>query len=354
MAETQLETRSPLMQELGNYLPEIDLLKTETTETKETTADETGTTTEEAEAGSGGAGESDASAAESQEDAAGEEEETEEADATADAAAGSKEWPESARKRVDKLTAKLREAEEREADRQAQLEDVRRELDALKTGETRKDAVAGAEPGTSQSPLGDVWSEEDLMHKADAALNWKRWAVEHPDGGTLKLGDGKEKEFSFEEVRQILINADRLLSVEIPKRREFLSKTGAIERGLRAEFPEMFDEKSPGWKGMMDALAALPELKSRPDGLGLALMMSLGLGEMQKLREAKKSKVDLKAKGAAESVPRKPQIAPRPVTPVGGPSAPAKKPDNKDKALAEVLASGGDADALEKYFSTGG
>jgi hypothetical protein len=346
MAEENKESISPLMHELANYLPEIDLLQTQTSSQALPPDPAAPATTEE-----------EATEAEEVEDIDAEEAEEQEAEeATQDAKdTATKEWPESARKRVDKLTAKLREAEESGEATKSELEQMRQELADLKTGKTK--VQSPAQSGAASNPMEDVWSETDLMAKADGALNWKRWAVENPDGGTMNL-DGKDREFGPEEVRAILLNADRLLSVEIPRRREFLAKTGAIEQGLRSEFPEMFDEKSAGWKGMMDALATLPELKARPDGMGLAMMLSLGLGEMQRLR-AEKGKPDTTSKtaaaaGAVQSKAKpKAQIAPTPVKPSGGPSAPAGKPDTKNAALAEVFASGGDAEALEKYFTGG-
>jgi hypothetical protein len=340
MAEENQESLSPLMHELANYLPDIDLLQTQTSNQAQPPDTAAPATTGE-------------EVTETEEVEETETEDAEEQEPEQDAA--SKQWPESARKRVDKLTAKLRDAEESGEATKSELEQMRQELTDLKSGQTKAQSPASSK--TPSNPMEDVWSEADLMTKADGALNWKRWAVENPDGGIMNL-DGKEREFGPEEAQAILLNADRLLSVEIPRRRQFLAKTGAIEQGLRSEFPEMFDEKSAGWQGMMDALATLPELKTRVDGMGLAMMLSLGLGEMQRQR-AEKGKPDTTSKtaaaaGAVQSKAKpKAQIAPTPVKPSGGPSAPAGKPDTKNAALAEVFASGGDAEALEKYFTGG-
>jgi ElaB/YqjD/DUF883 family membrane-anchored ribosome-binding protein len=337
------ETRSPLMVELAEFLPEIDLLQTQTPGGEPPENTETETVPEDL----------------PNEEETTETEEVEETQEEEQQAPMSKEWPESARKRVDKLTAKLRETEEllkqKSDEAEAEVQKLREKLTATDGGAKAPQPETPAGGG----PLAEVWSESDLMEKAYGALNWKRWAVENPDGGTLKVGD-EEREFSPDDVRQVLINADRLLAVEIPKRREFLQKTQAIESHLRNEFPQMFEEGSEGWKGMMDALATLPELKSRTDGMGLALMLSLGLKEMQRLRTEKgsadavsgKSKA-MAAAGAVDPGKKKLPVAPTPVNPVGGPASPAKKPDNKERAVSDLIATGGDLDALEKYFTGG-
>ena len=253
-----------------------------------------------------------------------------------------KDWPDSARKRVDKLTAKLREAEAKAA-----------ELEAKATGAANQQTEQnpnGNAPATTGGPLDDVWQTEDLTGKAQSALAWKQWAIENPDGGTLKLGD-QEREYSEEDVKRILINSDRLLNVEIPQRWQFLSKAAQYESGLRGEFPEFFQEDSEEWKGILGAFQELPVLKQRPDGTGLAMMLALGLKEFARLRESKKSKVTTKAK-----VPvNKPKLAPRPVEPAAAASAPGPKSGKiakQPKSLDAILASGGDVDSLESFFTT--
>jgi hypothetical protein len=336
------ETRSPLMVELGEFLPEMDLLQDETKAKAESSAEVVAeAATEETETAE--------TVADVVTEEVVEEEQEEEAKQKE-----RQEWPESAKRRVDKITAKLREAEEaleaKDAEAKAEVERLRQELE--KTPKTD-----GPEPAARNAgPLDEVWSEKDLLEKADSALNWKRWAIENPDGGTLKVGDS-EKEFTAEEVQRIQMNADRLLSVQIPKRREFLSKAASVEGKLRQDFPEMFDEKSEGWQGMMEALATVPELKTRPDGLGVALMMSLGLKEMQRLRagktEKKQSVQTMTKAGPASAGAAAKKLAPKPVEPAGGPTGPVKKPDNKGASLEALIESGGDPEAMTRYFTGG-
>jgi hypothetical protein len=207
-----------------------------------------------------------------------------------------------------------------------------------RTTKTEKPQATNAE-----DVLEEVWDEATLMEKADAALNWKRWAIEHPDGGTLKIGE-KEQEYSYEQVKRILLNADRMLSVDIPKRRQFLQAAMAEEAGLRQVAPEAFDNKSETWKGIVEVLAGLPELKRKPEGLKLAYALSLGLREIKSRGE----------RGAVKKEPAKVQtkLAPKLPEPKGSPKpGPAAAKRSKQPSMTELLETGGDVDSLTKFFT---
>jgi hypothetical protein len=101
------------------------------------------------------------------------------------------------------------------------------------------------------------------------------------------------------------------------------------------------------------AFQELPVLKVRPDGTGFALMLSLGLKEMARLREAKKSKGNAKAE--AKPAVKKPALAPKPVNPAAAVSAPgpkASRANAKPSSIDDVVSQGGDVDALEKFFTS--
>jgi hypothetical protein len=250
----------------------------------------------------------------------------------------SKDWPESARKRVDKLTAKLREAEAKA-----------QELEAKVGNKPEPTQRTEAAPATSGSILEEVWDTDTLMAKTQSALAWKQWAIENPEGGLLKLGDS-EKEYTEEDVKRILVNSDRLLNVDIPKRRDFLGKAAQYENGLRTEFPDFFKPDSETWKGIVGAFSEIPSLKARPDGIGLAIMMSLGLQEFAKLKGGKKAASTVATKPKAKTA-----LAPRPVEPAAAASAPGPKSGRtakRSKSLDDIISQGGDVDALETFFTS--
>jgi hypothetical protein len=334
--ELQQPGTTPLSEILADIIPEASIFEEErkATEATEEQQSQPAETEEESEDVEESAADEEAEESESPDDEEdGEEPEQKQI----------KEWPESAQKRVDKLTAKLREAEAKAQELQAKIESA---------GQPEKKADQPDAQATTGDTLADVWDGEALTARAQSALNWKQWALENPDGGTLTI-DGKEREYSDTDVKRILVNADKLLTVDIPKRREFLFKASQYEGGLRTEFPEFFQTESEEWKGIVGAFQELPALKVRPDGTGLALMLSLGLKEMARLREAKKSKGSAKAE--AKPAVKKTALAPKPVNPAAAVSAPgpkASRANAKQSSIDDVVLQGGDVDALEKFFTS--
>lgn len=256
-------------------------------------------------------------------------------------------WPESARKRVDKLTAKLREAEQRESARAAELEELQKQLAAGSKQEETQPRQATKEDGL----LSSVWNEADLVTEANKALNWKQWALQNPDGGTVKVGD-KEQEYDAEAVQRIIVNTDRILNVEIPKRRQFLQNASQIEGQLSGLFPEYFDPARDEHKAAIGAISEFPELKRRADGMAAAIALSIGLRTMAELR---KQRSDSKTK-PTEKKPAAPKVpvAPKPTELSGMPGTVAgstKPKRSREQAVESVVARAGDIDALAEYFT---
>jgi hypothetical protein len=338
MTEGNGNIGTPMSEVLAEFLPDIARLaetkepETRTEAAAEVVEEELEEGTEEQE-GAEADGESETETGETAE------EDEDEPKESKDQAKG---WPDSARKRVDKLTAKLREAEE--ARERAEAERARL---AAESQQPPKQQTAQAT--TSGGVLEEVWDESSLMDRADAALNWKRWAIENPDGGTIAV-NGAQKEYSEEDVKKILMNADRMLAVEIPKRREFLQQAVSVESALRADYPEAFDQQSEEWKGIVEALGALPDLKRRPDGMVLALALSLGMKNLQTKRTEKAEKSNPPKKAEVKAPAR---LAPKPVGPVAVPKPGPSKPRANAMSVTDLLERGGDVDALTKFFTTG-
>lgn len=349
---TEIAT-TPLSQLLGEFLPEMaEAYGTEQTEKQSTPESET----EESDERPEDTEEEAAAGTEESESEAAEEEETEtdeqEEEAEETEPASRKEWPESARRRVDKLTAKLREAEQTSQSTKAELDAMREQLqEAIRKAESAAETSRPAP--TAQGPeemLADTWSESDLLDRTQQAINWLSWAAENPEGGEI-AANGKTREFSSEDVARIKSNAERLLHVGIPKRREFLQQAIRYENGLRQEFPEAFKEDGETWKGILGAFKEIPQLKARPDGTGLAMMLSLGLQRMQELRKSKTGTTKQAGKPAAPAV-KKPAPAPKPIEAPAKPAARNSNAPQKAKAVEQIVAQGGSLDALESYFLT--
>ena len=131
-------------------------------------------------------------------------------------------------KQVNKLTARAKSAEEN-------AESLRAEIDALKAN------PQSAEP---QKPaLEEVNTFEELESLRKEALAAKRWSLQHI-GKDFVESDGKE--FSDDDIRGILTQAEDYLTEKIPERAQHLQSQAQWAKDTLATHPWI--EKSEGFE----------------------------------------------------------------------------------------------------------
>ena len=152
-----------------------------------------------------------------------EEEEAEEAEAEPPKAVGK------LLKQVDKLTARAKSAEEN-------AESLKAEVDALK-----------ANPQSTTEPqkpaLEEVNTYEELESLRKEALAAKRWSLQHIGKDYVEV-DGKE--YSDDDIRGILTQAEDYLSEKIPERAQHLQSQAQWAKDTQATHPWI--EKSEGFE----------------------------------------------------------------------------------------------------------
>lgn len=166
-------------------------------------------------------------------------------------------WPASAQERVNKLTGKNYALTE-------QVEQLTSQL-----AEAKKAVPQGTPQVVSADiPLGDVQNHGDLFKVKEQALEAKEWALMNPNGGSYELTrDGKTetKEFSADEVRDVLVKANRLLDRDIPARKDYLDAAGVHFQAARTAYPTLFDQNHPDSKLANQFLNAAPWVKKFSD-----------------------------------------------------------------------------------------
>jgi len=221
-------------------------------------------------------------------------------------------------KRIDKITAKRREAEERAEQLETEISDLRAKFDA---------APPITLAPTPADPLADVESPEALEERISIAKKVRKWALENLEGGTVTNAQGEEVYHEPAQVRQYLANADEMLTEHAPKRREWLTQRQAVLPEARTAYPALFQTGSPEQAMYRETLKAYPALKNIPN-----LEMVIGDAiEGQKLRFARQQAAQ-KAASAPKSSAAPVKSAPSTPSPAKGQKVPAKDINNRASA----------------------
>lgn len=161
--------------------------------------------------------------------------------------------PKGVKKRIDKLSAKRREAE-------AEVERLRSEVDRLS-----QEANKPAQTPTQDNPYAHLSTLEEVNREADQAKQIRRWCEMNPDGAVVTGKDGNEVEYTAEEVRNIKIKALDAMEDHLPKRMQYLQNFNQMETIATKEYPWWKDKASRDRQIAETFLKAFPEIQKFPD-----------------------------------------------------------------------------------------
>jgi hypothetical protein len=224
-------------------------------------------------------------------------------------------------KRIDKITAEKGDLKTKLAEREAEIISLKQKLDS-----------AGGDKlvlsPSAMSPLANVMTEAELDQRVVQAKRVKRWALENINGVVVNGENGAEdREYTEREVRQIMANADELLTEAVPARRQYLKDQAAWDAQTRAVYPDLFDGGSELYKEAKEYLKAMPELMRYPDWKVCIGDFIEGRKARMKREAAAKTTEEPKTvakplvKSKAAVAPKVPEPAPRPVVSGKGNSA---------------------------------
>ena len=250
------------------------------------------------------------------------EEPEESEDAAAEEPAGEEVTKDKVQRRIDKLVAKQREAEEK-------AQAATSELEQLKTAKADLEAQLNQTSRpvlspTADNPLADVDSGEALQQRIQNAQAVRRWALQNTDGATIKQPDGSEKYIEPAEVKDYLVKADDILTIHVPARKEWLAQREPAVQAAKSMFPDIFKEGSALNQAYKATIKQAPDLLKIPQHeywIGLALYGEQALMAKQQTEAAKdKAKKTVSAKKEKPPTPAQPVSAPRSAT-KGSPTA---------------------------------
>jgi hypothetical protein len=161
--------------------------------------------------------------------------------------------PKGVKKRIDKLSAKRREAE-------AEVEKLRAEVERLS-----QEAEKPAQTPKSDNPYTNLKTIDEVSREADQAKQIRRWCEMNPDGATVTDKDGNETDYSAEDIRRIKIKALDALEEHLPARAKYIEQYSQIEQVAHKEYP-WWKDKSSSERQIADSfLKHFPEITRFPD-----------------------------------------------------------------------------------------
>jgi hypothetical protein len=161
--------------------------------------------------------------------------------------------PKGVKKRIDKLSAKRREAE-------AEVERLKEEVERLS-----QEANKPARIPTPDNPYANLSTLEEVNREAEQAKQIRRWCEMNPDGAVVTNKDGSETDYSAEEVRNIKIKALDALEDHLPARAKYLQNYMQMEQVAVKEYPWWKDKSAKERQIAESFIKHFPEIQKFPD-----------------------------------------------------------------------------------------
>jgi hypothetical protein len=161
--------------------------------------------------------------------------------------------PKGVKKRIDKLSAKKREAE-------AEVDRLKSEVERLS-----QEANKPAQTPKSDNPYTSLNTLEEVSREAEQAKQIRRWCEMNPDGATVTGKDGNEVDYSAEDVRRIKVKALDALEEHLPARAKYLENYSQVEQVASKEYPWWKDRSSTERQIAEAFLKNFPEITRFPD-----------------------------------------------------------------------------------------
>lgn len=247
-------------------------------------------------------------------------------------------------RRIDKLTAARKSAEEKVTALSAEAQEAK-----AKVAEYEAQLNEASRPvlsPTADNPLADVDTPEALEAKIKSAQQVRRWALQNTDGADVKRPDGTTSWVDADAVKDYLIRADDVLTIHGPARQQWLAQRQPAVEAAKNLFPDIFKKGTPINAAYQATVKQAPELLRIPQHeywVALAL-----LGEQTLM--AKQGAADAKAK-AAKKVSSSKEIAKTP-TPANPVSATKSSTSSKSAKGAMRALTGDSLDDIESFVTS--
>ncbi len=213
--------------------------------------------------------------------------------------------PKGVDKRISKLTAQRKEAEERAKKLEEELESFKRRQ---------------ATPQNANNPFGKLDTEEKIEAEYERQKEIRLFCERYPDG---YYEDGKEP-IDKEQIAKAKVNAIRATEDFLPKQLDYVEKSKTFKAVARKEFPWLNDPTDKRAIMAKRFIEAVPEVTKFPDYEIYAAHLATGMVSYQQQKQASRT-----GNPVQQRVPVQPTMS-------SLPTPKAQKPDALKARQAEV------------------
>ncbi len=161
-------------------------------------------------------------------------------------------------KRIDKLTALRKQAEEQADKLKKEVDDLRTQVESSKSTEVvvkSDDAV----------PYANLNSIAEIEQEIAQARSVRRWCEENSNGIVVQNADGSETEYSYDDVKRIKLNAMDAMEEHLPKRLNYIQTKSKVDAIAYKEYPWLKDKSSKERQIAESFIKAFPQITRFPD-----------------------------------------------------------------------------------------
>lgn len=163
--------------------------------------------------------------------------------------------PKGVQKRIDKLTAKRKQAEEEVAKLREEMEALKQQVQSAPQSDPAATSVNDA-----SSPFESLQTKDQVAKELENARWLKYKCMENPYG--FVLGD---KEYGQEDVTRMLVNATKAIEEQLPAQLNKIAAREHIEPIATKHYPWWNKPESKEYQVAQSVIRAFPKLATYPD-----------------------------------------------------------------------------------------
>jgi len=159
-------------------------------------------------------------------------------------------------KRIDKLTAKRKQAEEESERLRTEVESLKQEISETKaSGSANQTSVTDA-----SNPFANLNTKVDVAKEIEQA-RWLRYkCMENPNGFVMG-----ETEYGPEDVSRMLVNSTKAIEIHLPKQMDKIHAYDTIRPVAEAEYPWWKTPQAKEYQLAQQVIKNFPQFKNHPD-----------------------------------------------------------------------------------------
>lgn len=159
-------------------------------------------------------------------------------------------------KRIDKITAKRKQAEEEAQSLRTEVESLKKQIEnSQNSGNENKTSVTDAD-----NPFSSLKSKSEVEKEVEQARWLKYKCMENPEG--FSMG---ETEYTHSDVQRMLVNATKAIELHLPKQLARLDAEERIKPIAEATYPWWKNAQTKEYQLAQQVLRTYPDFKRFPD-----------------------------------------------------------------------------------------